>query len=89
MPKIGNPVSNEDIPCVRCNSKRKVSKFWIEKIKNDNGFMILEHTQIVCTNRQCQLAFEKVMLEDIQKREKIRLSKLDNTTKKIASKISI
>lgn len=89
MPKIGNPVSMEDIPCIRCNSKRKISKTWTEKIKNPNGFMILRHSQIVCTNRQCQLAFEKVMLEDIQKREKLKLSKLENTTnKKTASKLT-
>jgi len=90
MPKIGNSISSEDMPCDRCGSRRRVSKTWTEKIKNTNGFMVLRHTQIVCTNKECQSAFEKIMLEDIQKREKLKLSKLENSTnKKVAPKISV
>lgn len=78
MPKIGNPKSISEIACDRCNSKRKVSKTWIEKIQNSNGFMVLRHTQIVCTNKECQNAFDKIILEDQKKREKIKQAKLDN-----------
>ena len=86
MPKIGNPVSVEDQLCERCGSKRKISKTWIEEIKNDHGSMILRHTQVVCTNKECQSAFEKTILEDIEKREKIKQAKIDHAAKNIVTK---
>lgn len=86
MPKIGNPKSITEIACDRCGSRRRVSKTWIEEIKNDHGSMILRHTQIICTNRQCQLAFEKTILDDIEKREKIKQAKLDHNAKNITIK---
>jgi len=72
MPKIGNPKSNKDIPCERCHSKRKVGKKWTEKVKNMSGYMILEHVQIVCTNKECQAEFEKRLIEEEVKREKLK-----------------
>ncbi len=81
MPKIGNPKSISEIACDRCNSKRRVSKTWIEEIKNDHGSMILRHTQVICTNKECQNAFEKVILEDQKKREKIKQAKLDSASR--------
>lgn len=76
MPKIGNPKSSTDIPCERCHSKRKVGKKWTEKIENMSGFMILEHTQIVCTNKVCQAEFDKALLIEEEKREKLKQAKL-------------
>ena len=61
MPKIGNQKSVTEISCERCGSKRKVAKTWTEKIKNDHSEMTLYHQQIICTNADCQKAFEKVM----------------------------
>ncbi len=86
MPKIGNPKSITEIACDRCGAKRKVSKTWIEEIKNDHGVMILRHTQVICTNKECQSAFEKTILADIEKREKIKKAKLDHSAKSITIK---
>jgi hypothetical protein len=72
MPKIGNPISAKDIPCDRCHSKRKVAKKWKEKVPNASGYMVLEHVQIVCTNKQCQIEFEKKLIEEEEKRIKLK-----------------
>ena len=75
MPKIGNSKSSKDLPCDRCGSKRKVSKKWTEKIKNASGYMVLEHVQIICTNSECQKEFEKKLLQEELKREKIKAAR--------------
>ena len=72
MPKIGNPKSNKDSPCERCNSKRKIGKKWTEKVKNMAGFMVIEHVQIICTNKECQMEFERKLVEEEVKREKLK-----------------
>ena len=88
MPKIGNPVPAHETLCERCNSKRKISKTWTEKIKNDSGFMILEHAQIICTNKECQSAFEKTLIEETQKREKLKQDRIIDAIKRLNTKIS-
>lgn len=88
MPKIGNYKSSSETICVRCKSKRRVAKTWTEKIQNDNGFMTLQHTQYVCTNAECQAAFDKAILEDIKKREKLKEMKLENDAKRLSTKIT-
>ena len=88
MPKIGNWVDSSEVPCDRCGAKRRISKTWTEKIKNDYGFMTLYHTQIICTNKACQSVFEKTMSEEVEKREKARLERAANTLKKTNIKIS-
>lgn len=82
MPSIGNTISFSELPCARCNSKRKISKTWTEKIKNANGVTTLHHTQIKCTNRECQAEFDNILLEDLKKREKLRLIKEENAAKR-------
>lgn len=82
MPKIGNSKSSSEILCERCNSKRKVSKSWTEKIKNDYGFMTLEHSQIICTNNICQAEFEVNMNKEIELREKLKQGRIDNALKR-------
>lgn len=82
MPTIGNPISGSDKPCSRCNSKRKVSKKWTEKIQNTTGFMVLEHTEYKCTNKECQEAFEKEMLAEEQKRERLKQVKQEDAAKR-------
>lgn len=78
MPKVGNSVSSSEIPCDRCGSKRKVAKTWTEKIQNSNGFLTLQHTKIICTNKECQAEFDKQIQSDIDKREKMKLAKMKN-----------
>jgi len=70
MPKIGNTIAYVDRPCDRCGSKRKISKTWTEKIKNPNSTMVLENTQVVCTNKECQEAFDRAEMKEKEKREK-------------------
>lgn len=72
MPKIGNPKPAQDIPCERCHSKRKIGKKWTEKIKNASGYMVLEHVKIVCTNKECQMEFERKLVEEEEKRIKLK-----------------
>lgn len=76
MPKIGTYVEQVDLPCLRCGSKRRVSKTWTEKLENSSGFMLIKHSQIVCTNKVCQAAFEKAHAVEEEKREKIKLAKM-------------
>ena len=86
MPKIGNHIDPTKIPCDRCGSKRRVSKTWTERIKNDNGEMVLYHSKIVCTNRKCQAEFEQKIAEDKGKRDKIREAKMENDANRLALK---
>ena len=79
MPKIGNPKPSKDIPCERCHSKRKIGKKWTEKIKNASGYMVLEHVQIVCTNKECQMEFERKLIEEEEKKEKIKAGRNTST----------
>ncbi len=89
MPKIGNFVSSSEILCERCQSKRKIAKTWVEEIKNDHGSMFLTHTEIVCTNPECQAAFDSRLKEDIDKRQKLNQSKLENAEKREKAKAAI
>lgn len=86
MPAIGNSVSSSEQLCVRCNSKKRVAKTWTERLKNDHGVMILTHKKIVCTNKKCQADFEKVIIEDTEKRAKLYQIKLDNIARRVALK---
>lgn len=89
MPKIGNSIPSSEELCVRCKSKRKISKTWTEKIENNHGFMLLKHTQTICTNKECQAEFEKILLAEEQKRDKLRQIKLDNDARRVAAKAAI
>ncbi len=88
MPKIGNSTSSSEIPCPRCGSKRKVSKVWTEKIKNDHGVMVLQHTEIICTNKECQAEFEDVLKKENEKRAKMHEVKMANDAKRTADKLA-
>lgn len=88
MPKIGSSIPYSDLPCERCNGKRKVSKTWTEKIKTANGTTVIQHTQTICTNLNCQSKFEKLLLEEVKKREKLKQIKEDNATRRESVKVS-
>lgn len=76
MPKIGNDIPYSEKRCNRCSGKRKVAKTWTEKRENSfsPGFMILHHTQVICTNKECQAEFEEIERIEREKRE-ARLAK--------------
>lgn len=80
MPLIGTSFQ-VIAPCPRCNSKRKEITGKTEKIKNDNGVSIIEHSQIVCTNRKCQMEFESLLKAEFKKREGLRLIRVENSEK--------
>ena len=86
MPKIGNSVSSSQLPCDRCGSPRKVAKTWTERIKNDSGEMVLEHKEIICTNKECQKEFELLQEKENEKRAKLHQVKVDNAAKRAADK---
>ena len=86
MPKIGNNKPATSTKCARCNSKRKVSKTWTEKIKNDHGFMTLYHTQIICTNKDCQKEFDKNLKEETLKREKLKQTRTEEAAKRLTAR---
>lgn len=80
------PYLNE--PCVRCGSKKRIAKTWKETLITFNGKSIVEHSQIVCTNKICQSDFEKILLEEAKKREVAKaLKEANDIARKAASLI--
>lgn len=65
-------------PCERCGSKKRVSKKWRETRPTFTGTVEIKFTQIVCTNKECQAAFDKNLFEEREKREVLRLKKEAN-----------
>jgi DNA-directed RNA polymerase subunit RPC12/RpoP len=88
MPKIGTANTDTISNCTRCNSKRKITKTWTEKIENSSGFMTLKHTEYKCTNKECQAEFEKVIEAEALKREKLKQLKIDDAAKRASIKIA-
>lgn len=81
MPKIGSAfIPSSDQLCDRCQSKRKIFKAWREEIKTEYGTTVLNHTEVICTNEDCQTKFEKVMKSEAKKRANIKTAK-ENSTK--------
>ncbi len=74
-----------DQPCERCGSKRKIAKTWKEKIPTFSGTTMVEYSQIICTNKECQKENEKQLVKDLEKREEIRVKKLQNDTARKAN----
>lgn len=89
MPKIGDYKTSTDSLCTRCGGKRKVSKKWTEKIQNSGGFMTLNHTEYVCTNKECQAEFDRVLASENLKREKLKQIKIDDAAKRAAIKVTV
>ena len=72
-------------PCDRCGSKKKVAKKWKENVPTMTGTVVVEYTQIVCTKKECQIAFEKVLLEETKKRQALKVKKDANDLARKAS----
>lgn len=63
-------------PCERCGSKKRVAKRWKERIPTFTGSTVVEYSQIVCTNKVCQQAFEVELAKETKKRETLLREKL-------------
>lgn len=75
-------------PCQRCGSKRRVAKTWKEKIPTfSGGFSVVEYSQIVCINKECQSAFDKLQLEEEKKREDLRAKRASNLAERKANSL--
>lgn len=75
-------------PCPRCGGRKRVAKKWKEKVKNFIGTTLVEYSQIVCINKICQTAFDKVLLQESKKREGIRITREANALARKASSLS-
>ena len=64
-----------DEVCDRCGSKRRVSKTWIENLDTFSGKSRLEVSQITCSNKVCQKAFEDALAITLEKSRKIKEEK--------------
>lgn len=82
MPLIGTPLSHILARCERCNSKRREIIGKTERIKNDNGVSVIEHSQIICTNAECQFLFEKVLVAEEKKRTALQLEREENSLRR-------
>src|SRR4051812_44213807 len=56
--KAKSKTSYNSQPCERCGSEKLTSKTWNETIETSLGEkLIIEVSQTVCTNKECQAAF--------------------------------
>lgn len=74
-------------PCPRCGSKQRISKRWKEKVATFSGSITVDCSQIICTNKVCQAAFDKNLLEETQKREQQRKKKEEQDDARKASSL--
>lgn len=75
-----NSTSNllyEDQPCVRCGSKKRISKKWTEVLETYHSTSKVEHMMVVCTNATCQAAFDENLKKETAKRDIIQAQKLE------------
>lgn len=61
--------------CERCGSKKRITTMRKEVLQTYTGTSDLEISEIVCTNEECQAAFEIKMEEDAKKRMKLKEEK--------------
>jgi hypothetical protein len=64
-------------PCERCGSKKIVAKIWTEKTATSFGQSTIQHTQIICSNPECQSKFDKSLANEESKRKKAKKVKED------------
>jgi len=75
-------------PCDRCGSKKRIAKTWTEQIPTYSGSVDVEYTQVVCTNDECQAAFDKTLAIEAKKREEIRVKREENEKNRKANSLS-
>lgn len=62
-------------PCPRCGSKQKITKRWKEKVPTFTGTIVVDCSQIECSNKECQAAFDKNLREENIKQKAQKLKK--------------
>ena len=65
--------NNISTMCARCGKPEKVAKTWVETIETRIGKSKLVHTQISCSDKECQKRFEENLAEDIRKKEELKM----------------
>lgn len=65
-------------PCDRCGEKRRVAKRWKERIPTFSGTTVVEYSQIICLNKECQAKFEKQLIEERKKRDAVKAVREEN-----------
>lgn len=78
-------LSYDEQLCPRCGSKQKISKRWKEKVITFSGSIMVDCSQIICTNKKCQEAFDKALAEDNKKRLADRVKKEANDKERKAN----
>ena len=70
----------KDQPCERCGSKKSISNIHDVITPALIGSVKVGYSQIICTNHICQKEFERNLLEEMQKKEAIRLKREEDKT---------
>ncbi len=63
--------------CSRCGKPRIVAKAWKEKVICEGKVTYVEYTQMVCPDKECQLALEKQLQAQLVNRQRIEKNKLE------------
>jgi hypothetical protein len=66
--------------CIRCGKPRVVGKIWKEKIAIYGSNSLIEHTDWVCSDKECQKLVEKELAQRHQNTLKIEKAKFDRET---------
>lgn len=70
--------------CARCNNPKIIKKSWVEIIKTSAGKSELIHTQLGCSDKECEKEFMKKTAEEVKKRELMKLRNESYAAKKAA-----
>lgn len=59
--------------CARCGKPEIIAKTWVELIETKIGKSKLTHTQISCSDKQCQKMFDENREMDVRKKEELKM----------------
>lgn len=59
--------------CARCGKPEIIAKTWVELIETKIGKSKLTHTQIACSDKECQKLFEENRAMDVKKKEELKM----------------
>lgn len=82
----GNDYLNK--PCERCGGKKRTSRKWKETIPTLMGTTVVEYSQIVCRNKECQAVLDKQLLDEKKKREVVRIKKEEDQALRKANSLT-
>lgn len=63
--------------CERCGSKKALTKSKKEKLVTYSGVQVLEVSQVICTNKQCQARFEDDLARETLVREEAKQKRIE------------